>query len=540
MYRSDPFSCPEHLAGISDAGFWSPLEQAAMMRASIGITGAVHPLTNPAYQRALAEWRPDNATDSLSGARGSQPQSLSKVLKAAADAPMGESTYFTVGAVLGWWKIRTSKTGQRATFTLEGSEASIRCVMWSNALKRHGDDLPKDGDLVVAVGRVQTRSFTRTETDEATGEEVTTTHYRHEAVVDRLSKVEDPIRAALNAAEHQFRARGWWRALDDPQQGGDPTGEKKADTIRRMVGFTPPPTPDPTRKGLHRLSPVEIDGPGRAYAAGASLALGILRHCKADDWKTLVQAMNAVADEDAAATPEQQVTADRFGTLVIDDEQWSLLAMTPLEFIGFKPRYSVAVCSDCGHPIDAGPKGTPRKCTALPFCGGTLSGKVTPAKAAKVEPAPAATAAPEPEPANVRHLRAVPDPTPVTPGASGKEVLPCEVLLAPFADARMMSAFRPVVFGRDGRQRFEEVPSSVLSQYAHITYPPYKVSDLSPDAVVLFNEALYGRARAAVTSRVPLSLTEFPDLLDRIRADHRELHPGAQCYQTSLAVVPKA
>lgn len=132
---------------------WGPVERASRQRARLYTSLGEHPLTT--VQQYIRTWRtPDSPIEgSPIPLYGQKPQSIGRVLQTAKD---GE-TALTLG-LLSAWSERTYAGGRMANITLEGSGASIDCVIWDGNLGEikaaYGGETPMPGSIIAISGRV--------------------------------------------------------------------------------------------------------------------------------------------------------------------------------------------------------------------------------------------------------------------------------------------------------------------------------------------------------------------------------------------------
>lgn len=116
---------------------WGVVERSARERERLGIAISGTPLS--ALQDQLKSWREP--------LRGTKPKPVHA---------LEEGTAVSLG-VLASWEEKSYKGGRMATMTLEGSGASLECVVWNDDLAKikAGDLVPRTGDVVGVCGRVK-------------------------------------------------------------------------------------------------------------------------------------------------------------------------------------------------------------------------------------------------------------------------------------------------------------------------------------------------------------------------------------------------
>lgn len=130
---------------------WGPIERAARQRGRLYTSLGEHPLQTA--QTYLRSWRTPDSVVYGQTMYGQAPQPISYVLHTAKD---GE-TALTLG-VLAAWSERTYAGGRMANITIEGSRASVDCVIWDANLGEikaaYNGEAPLPGSIVAVSGRV--------------------------------------------------------------------------------------------------------------------------------------------------------------------------------------------------------------------------------------------------------------------------------------------------------------------------------------------------------------------------------------------------
>lgn len=163
---------------------WSPLDEARVQRALLGVITGEHPLMDQRYLDAVSAWRVPNQFDSFG--RSDVGQGVSS-LRALLVGEIPNNKDVCVPGLLAEWKPMASKRGRRANFRLEGPSGAISGVMWPSDLSRlsaTGGE-PQAGDLVVVSGRSRETTRSYVVTDEE-GNEVEMSTPRRELTVKDL------------------------------------------------------------------------------------------------------------------------------------------------------------------------------------------------------------------------------------------------------------------------------------------------------------------------------------------------------------------
>jgi hypothetical protein len=105
----------------------------------------------------------------------------------------------------------------------------------------------------------------------------------------------------------------------------------------------------------------------------ASLAQNILKHCKSTpSWAALMVSLEREKSE-----ADDRARRTRFDSLVIDEDQWSLLEdqAVIVHAVGLKPSQTVIACGECGEWMILGEGSAPSRCPMTGSClrtGGEL------------------------------------------------------------------------------------------------------------------------------------------------------------------------
>ena len=130
---------------------WGPVERASRQRARLYTSLGEHPLTT--VQPYIRSWRTPDSVVYGATVYGQAPQSIGRVLQTAKDG----DTALTLG-LLAAWSERTYAGGRMANITLEGSGASIDCVIWDGSLGEikaaYDGETPMPGSIIAISGRV--------------------------------------------------------------------------------------------------------------------------------------------------------------------------------------------------------------------------------------------------------------------------------------------------------------------------------------------------------------------------------------------------
>lgn len=130
---------------------WGPVERASRQRARLYTSLGEHPLTT--VQPYIRSWRTPDSVVYGATVYGQAPQSIGRVLQNAKDG----DTALTLG-LLAAWSERTYAGGRMANITLEGSGASIDCVIWDGNLGEikaaYDGETPMPGSIIAISGRV--------------------------------------------------------------------------------------------------------------------------------------------------------------------------------------------------------------------------------------------------------------------------------------------------------------------------------------------------------------------------------------------------